>query len=358
MLSSAIFSFGLLLAPLASATVYDITVGSSSGATTFSPEAIFAQPGDQVVFHFQQKNHTATQSSFADPCGKKDGGFDSGFMPVSANVTDNFPTYTITVEDTNPIWVYCAQGAGTAASHCGKGMVFAVNCGADGSPNSFTNFKNAALAVGASLAAEASSTSDAGGYGAPASSTVASTPVTTTDAASSASTAAAAAAATHTVVVGGNSSLTFSPSELQAQPNDVVVFQFQSKNHTVTQSSFAAPCREIGSTSTTAGFDSGFMPVNATSDFPTYSITVNDTTPVWAYCRQVGHCGQGMVFALNAVDNGPKNFTAFQSAARQLNGTAATGSSSGTAAESTTSGGSRTASVSLGMIVAAVFMLL
>ena len=65
-------------------------------------------------------------------------------------------------------------------------MVFAVNCGADGSPNSFTNFKNAALAVGASLAAEASSTSDAGGYGAPASSTVASTPVTTTDAASSA----------------------------------------------------------------------------------------------------------------------------------------------------------------------------
>lgn len=37
-----------------------------------------AQPGDQVVFHFEQKNHTATQSSFADPCGKLDGGFDSG----------------------------------------------------------------------------------------------------------------------------------------------------------------------------------------------------------------------------------------------------------------------------------------
>ena len=38
----------------------------------------FADPGDQVVFHFQQKNHTATQSSFADPCGLKDGGFNSG----------------------------------------------------------------------------------------------------------------------------------------------------------------------------------------------------------------------------------------------------------------------------------------
>ena len=136
------------------------------------------------------------------------------------------------------------------------------------------------------------------------------------------------------------------------------------------------------------------MPVNATSGFPTYSITVNDTTPVWAYVRPKNTIilfwsnvlpylvssswslwsGYGLRIVSNtikyseltidirlhrnAVDNGPKNFTAFQSAARQLNGTAATGSSSGTAAESTTSGGSRTASVSLGMIVAAVFMLL
>lgn len=359
MFSSSLASLGLLLAPLVSAAVYDITVGSSSGATTFTPEAISAQPGDQVVFHFQQKNHTATQSSFADPCGLKEGGFDSGFMPVAANVTDNFPTYTITVNDTQPIWVYCAQGAGTAASHCGKGMVFAVNCGADGSANSFTNFKNAALAVGAELAAEASSASAAGGYGYPASSTDVATPVTTVVA--STSTASTAAAATHTVVVGGNSSLTFSPSELQAQPNDVVVFQFQSKNHTITQSSFADPCRELGSTGSTSGFDSGFMPVtNGTTDFPTYSITVNDTTPVWAYCRQTGHCGQGMVFALNAVDNGPKNFTAFQAAARQLNGTASTSSTaaSSESTSGTTSGASRTASISLGLFAAALFMLL
>lgn len=59
------------------------------------------------------------------------------------------------------IWVYCAQAKGTAASHCGKGMVFAVNCGADGSPNSFTNFKASALAEGAKLAAAASSSSAA-----------------------------------------------------------------------------------------------------------------------------------------------------------------------------------------------------
>ena len=27
-------------------------------------------------------------------------------MPVAANVTDNFPTWNITVNDTNPLWFY------------------------------------------------------------------------------------------------------------------------------------------------------------------------------------------------------------------------------------------------------------
>jgi hypothetical protein len=75
-----------------------------------------AQVGDQVVFHFLAKNHTVTQSSFADPCGKKDGGINSGLsayspffsrlhpdpsrsQPVPANTTDNFPTFTIEVKD-------------------------------------------------------------------------------------------------------------------------------------------------------------------------------------------------------------------------------------------------------------------
>ena len=55
------------------------------------------------------------------------------------------------LSQTKPLWFFCRQGENTAASHCGKGMVFAVNCGADGAPNSFTNFKDAALAIGAQL---------------------------------------------------------------------------------------------------------------------------------------------------------------------------------------------------------------
>lgn len=46
----------------------------------FFPEAITANVGDVVMFEFFQKNHTATQSTFADPCKKMEGGMDSGFM--------------------------------------------------------------------------------------------------------------------------------------------------------------------------------------------------------------------------------------------------------------------------------------
>ena len=47
-------------------------------------------------------------------------------------------------------------------------------------------------------------------------------------------------------------------------------------------------------------------------------------------CRQKtpsSHCGAGMVFAVNSDESSPRNFSAFQQLAEQLNGTA-TGSSS------------------------------
>ena len=56
-------------------------------------------------------------------------------------------------------------------------MVFAVNCGPDGSANSFTNFKQSALNIGAQLQASAAAASSA----VPASSTVDYTGWTTAD---------------------------------------------------------------------------------------------------------------------------------------------------------------------------------
>jgi hypothetical protein len=59
-------------------------------------------------------SHTATQSTFAKPCALLQNatsgqqGFDSGFVPVAANATQN-PAWTIKVTNTTPIWVYCAR---------------------------------------------------------------------------------------------------------------------------------------------------------------------------------------------------------------------------------------------------------
>jgi plastocyanin len=388
MLFATSFSLGLVLLPFAVAQqVHVVQVGNANGTLAYSPEAISAQPGDQVVFHFNPKNHTVTQSSFAGPCSPKDGGFNSGFMPVAANVTDNFPTYTITVNDTQPIWVYCAQAANTPASHCGAGMVFAVNCGADGAPNSFTNFKNAALQIGASLsssATAASSTAPSGtataAYGgvtvppAPTPSmltqavTVASSTWTTVYSSypnSPAPTPASLQGNVITVVVGGPGKLLFDPPHVTAQPRDTIMFQFQQKNHSVVESSFADPCRPLSSNGAT-GFLSDFFPVaDNSTDFPTWNVTVNDTAPVWAYCRQKApssHCGAGMVFAVNSDESSQRNFAAFQNLAEQLNGTAAitasgstqTGSSTHAAAPSMRISGLTGIAVVLGVMFASL----
>lgn len=121
-------------------------------------------------------------------------------------------------------------------------MVFSVNCGPDGAPNSFTNFKNSALAVGAALASAsenppASTTAAYGGLTIPAA--PAPTPVTqviTLQAStwtttynsypnSPAPTPASPEGAVHTVVVGGPSGNIFEPSRITALPRDTVVFE-------------------------------------------------------------------------------------------------------------------------------------
>jgi len=365
---------GLVLASTVSAKVIDIQVGGAN--LTFTPEAVFADPGDMVIYHFGPKNHTVTQSSFAGPCSQKDGGFNSGFQPVGTDVaTADQPTYTVYVNDTQPIWVFCSQASNTPSSHCGAGMVSAINCGADGSPNSFTNFKNAALAIGAKLKADAQnppSSTWTADYGTatipppPSPSLVTDTITlgsdvwTTTYSSypnSPAPTPVSPSGNTIEVIVGGNGTLTFSPDRVSAAPRDTIKFIFQAKNHTVTQSSFGAPCMPlINATTGTKGFNSGFMPVaSGTTDFPTYSLTINDTSPIWAYCAQTNHCGSGMVFAVNSDETSGRNFAAFQSLAKTLNGTTSSNSTTPTTNGTTTTGnGAVSNSIGGGLVVAVV----
>jgi len=70
----------------------------------YTPESITAAVGDMVQFVFMQKNHTATQSTFANPCKKMDGGMDSGFMPNPEGKAG--VTWNMTVETQEPLCKY------------------------------------------------------------------------------------------------------------------------------------------------------------------------------------------------------------------------------------------------------------
>jgi plastocyanin len=92
----------------------------------FYPNNIKAAVGDMVQFQFYPKNHTVTQSTFDNPCqpvalNSNVTGINSGFLPVAADAT-MAPIYTIQINNTTPIWLYCAQ-----AKHCESGMVMVIN---------------------------------------------------------------------------------------------------------------------------------------------------------------------------------------------------------------------------------------
>jgi len=372
------FSFiSLVLASTISAKVIDIQVSDDKASLVFTPEAIAAEAGDQVVYHFNPKNHTVTQSSFAGPCTPKEGGFDSGFKPVGIDVaTADRPTFTVNVTDTNAIWVFCRQGSDTPNSHCGAGMVHAINCGPDGANNSFTNFKKAALDIGTKLKAGAQNpptTTWTAEYGTatipppPTPSlvtnvvTLGSEVWTTTYSSypnSPQPTPESPTGKIIKVIVGGpNGNLTYTPSRVDALPRDTIQFIFQVKNHTVIQSSFEAPCVPLTDKTTgqKIGFDSGFFPVSAdATTFPTWNLTIKDPSPIWAYCGQVGHCGYGMVFAVNTDEKSERNITSFQTLAKKLNGTTSGSTSSPNGTTTDNSSGAISNSVGGGLIVAVV----
>jgi len=160
-------------------------------------------------------------------------------------------------------------------------MVFAVNCGGEGKPNSFANFKASAIEFGKSLAASASGaapteTPASDPYGsasptdsAPAMSTV--TPVyeippepivtvvtqvitlTLSDApepsvwtttygsypGSPDATPVAAEGTVHKVIVGGDGGLVFDPPRVDAKPRDIIEFELYVAISSATLSSFS-----------------------------------------------------------------------------------------------------------------------
>ncbi len=127
------------LAASVQAAHYEVTVGKG-GQLKFEPESLKAEVGDTIRYSFYAKvctelcylihglgltclqNHSVVQSSFAAPCQPLKDGFFSAFVPTASPDTPSRTTFTITLGDKNPKWIYCSQ-----ADHCKKGMVHAIN---------------------------------------------------------------------------------------------------------------------------------------------------------------------------------------------------------------------------------------
>ncbi|KAK3370862.1 Cupredoxin [Lasiosphaeria ovina] len=146
----------------------------------------------------------------------------------------------------------------------------------------------------------------------------------------------------HRVTVGMNGTLTFSPNTITALVGEMVQFQFVAGNHTVTQSTFDAPCQPISQHSNITGFHSGFQPAAAsvaTGMIPTYTIMLNNTNPIWVYCAQGKHCESGMSLVINenTAANSSRSLANYKALAAGAT-TVVPGGSAGTGTGSTTGG--------------------
>ncbi|KAL8906830.1 MAG: hypothetical protein Q9171_006110 [Xanthocarpia ochracea] len=113
--------------PSGQVMVHVVKVSNKKGDLTFEPNNLQVPAGQMVQFHFYPKSHSIVQSTFDQPCepinnnNASVAGFFSGFMPVKEDAT-MMPSYTIMVNNTNPIWYYCSQG-----KHCQAKMVGVIN---------------------------------------------------------------------------------------------------------------------------------------------------------------------------------------------------------------------------------------
>ncbi|PQE22057.1 extracellular serine-rich protein [Rutstroemia sp. NJR-2017a BBW] len=146
-LLAATFVAGTKDPSAANAKVHTVVVGSTnSSLLVFTPQEVTANPGDTVQFQFSMRNHTVTQSSVEAPCMPIADAIHSGFVPVGANQT-MVTTFDVTINDTKPIYMYCAQG-----KHCQEGMVMTINAG--NSTQNVGTYKAAAKVATANVPAQ------------------------------------------------------------------------------------------------------------------------------------------------------------------------------------------------------------
>ncbi|KAJ8109834.1 hypothetical protein ONZ43_g6028 [Nemania bipapillata] len=260
---------------LSTAANIEVTVGKDS-KLEFNPSSIKAQIGDTITYKFFSKNHAVAQSTFADPCHIQANGIFSGFTPNTSPDVAAPTDFTITINDTKPLWFYCPQ---TNGNHCQSGMVHAINAPDTG--NTFDAYK--AKAQGAATP----STPPAG-------------------------TLPVGGLRKLHIDVGSNGELMFNPNNVTELVGTVVEFSYNPMNHSIVQSSFDKPCQPIDRPG--GGFAAPFVPTQQTPSGVTFEVTLTNTDPIWFYCAQTkkSHCQSGMVGSINAAATGDKTFQAFK----------------------------------------------
>ena len=105
----------------ASKGVHVVEVGN--GGIKYNPDTLTVPVGDSVEFRFYPANHSVVQSSFELPCTPINSSepLFSGFQPVASGSVGS-QSWTIKINDTKPIWLYCAQ-----LKHCQSGMAVVIN---------------------------------------------------------------------------------------------------------------------------------------------------------------------------------------------------------------------------------------
>lgn len=111
---------------------------------------------------------------------------------------------------------------------------------------------------------------------------------------------------THNVIVGAGGELKYAGNDIVAAIGDIIRFDFNSTNHTVTESTFDKPCSPKD-----GGFNTGFNQFNNQNHtgiiFREFEVKVS--TPLWFYCAQtvkVSHCQKGMVLGINSAGKFPE----------------------------------------------------
>ena len=127
--------------PTKTGKVHVVIVAPTQGVLRYVPFAVNASVGDTVKFVWGANNHTVTKGSELTPCNA------TSDSPFATGVQLKGFTFEQVVNDTNPLFFYCA-----VPNHCSKGMFGIINPpNALGAPSSVGSMMQSMVSANPSL---------------------------------------------------------------------------------------------------------------------------------------------------------------------------------------------------------------